>query len=1435
MKQRLLLALLVLFASVGSTWGAGTGTLKLNVAKGGSLTVSFSATTTFTPAGGTEQSTTSFQITSNDTKTVAVERTLTIADLEFTTSNGVRTPTPRTITITGSNVTGVTINGDFMTALDIRNVGLTDFSISNATNLTSLAIGDNKLPIDKIPAKGSYTSYKVGTQTPDLSNYGLSTENQKPANQALDLTIDKLLTNNSPSPVALAASTTSIANESAYTIQGWKYKAANATSYSGTSYPHTDTSAPNRYYFYSGSTTYVDGNEWMHGDYTCDIKIAETSTEFPGVIISGIPVKVKPATYIWKEIDIVPAGSGNNVTVLDGSNPVTIDNNNTIEKGNKFTIIPVVKDGYTFAGVSAFTAKGFTITKNADTDNYTAEVNGKVKEVSLSMTFTAAKQSVSFEQPANGTIEMYDGNTKLSNPASVETGKKLTVKFIPHDGYSIAKDNILINGTKASSVETVDWTSEGNILCMSYPVGSETSTLITATFKAGTSSVLTVKYKDSDIETITVDGGNLTAGSDDNGYKVGTSTVAYNTTPVIQIVTKAGYTLSSVLVDNEKVDYKLLKTEGGKSTYLITTFKMPNKKVTMVLTASSKLTAKIKVSASNVEYVSGTSGAQYAVYRDANNRIVYDGTVKAIPYTTDPAGLTGVVTKYKPSKETSDAYLVPTGYINASKEGTYYIAQLTRPADNTFAAVDKVTAVVSGGTDTEVEYIAFQIEQATPVVTKAPEIKIDESTGAYKFTSNGTVVYARGTSNITIDSKKYVWEVVEKNNSGVWVKAQNATKNSTTQKYDTDLVTVRLQLKDDVTKDYSSANKDNNFKAETIISNVQAKGNGTALPTVQLAVYSGLPAGTSLEFMNGDISLGKSATVPVGTVITFKASAPGYSSAKITQVDNQGNPVGSFNSAFESASYTVTATSPKVIFTITGTAPESLHELELISAEDAGTGTVEDNNVYNGQVQLFNTSVIKVKDKTAGTDTEVTGLDWTNATITYKDAKGQATTTPINAGEYAVTISRPADEPSTSRTKYKAFTVTGKLIIHQAEPTIIKWPNTAVNDEALIGKGQPLSSAILTGGEAAVEGTFEWVSPNQIVNVDGAYEIKFVSKDPNYKDVIHTQKAKVKISNESILSIASDDTYTITVKGSDGKEYKSGQTVPVGITLTFTVNPAATYKLKALYVNGVAISGNTYKTTAGPIAVKAEMEQEFTVSVTTAVKGIQLVLPTSNVVKKGAAYSFSVKGLAADLANLVVSDGTNIYTSTNGAYTISNITANKTITVTMKAGTAPTQVEAVIEANLSTQGKSMGTVTVTKISSLRADAVDSSIQKFYYGDKIRITATPAAGCRFVGWEGRTETSSVIDVTITDTSYKFKAVFAGSPTGAEVIEGVDIYGSNGEIVVKCDGAARITIVSMNGQSKQQEISGDTRIPAGAGIYGIVFEQGKNVMRTKVAVK
>lgn len=1414
MKQRLLLALLVLFASVGSMWGAESpATLTFTVAQGGSLTVNFSPATGISVGSEPMASKSSYQITTTDTNTSAKTVTINVDAL----ADGAT----RTITISGSKVTDIATVGNLMTTFTINSVGLENLSIGSYEKIQSLTIGNNNLALDKIPAKSSLTlanaKYSVGTQTPNLEDYGTYT--QTPANKGVELTIDKLLAKS-------GETVPSIANEPAYTIQGWKYKAANATFFSPTSYPHSDASAPNRYYFYSGSTTYVDGNEWMHGDYTCDIKIAETSTKYPGVVIAGIPVKVLAATYIWDKIGIVPskASSGNDVSVLQGSTPVSLSPSYSVAKGDKFTIIPVPAAGYTFAGVSAFTAKGFTITKNADTDNYTAEVNGKVKEVSLSMAFTAAKQTISYEKPVNGSIEMVDGTTTLANPASVETGKEIQVRFIPAEGYSILKENIFVNG----SIATVsDLTAEGRGYVLKYKVTAAETTIFSARFTADTNSTLTVKWVLGDLTDFSVDGV-VPSTTDISGYRTRTYSIAYNTTPTIQIVTAAGKTLSSVLVNNEPVEYKFISTDSSrKSTYLITSFTMPNKSVTMVIQVAVRSEAKI--------IVDGTVSGNVLTYNGTD--LVYDGTAKALPYTTDPAGLTGVVVKYKASVGTANAYYTKTEFINA---GQGYVAQLTRPADDIY---DEAKLVDAGSN--VADYVIFDIKEATPIVVTEPTVKIDDKNGGKYVITGGSVAYARGNSKITIESGKYVWDVVSVSPGGAYTTVSNAVAGSD-GKYNSEVVTVRLRLKDDKSKDYhETTNYDKNFAKETVLK-VKAVGNGADVAQVDLVVYSGLPAGTSLTFMNGTKELGSSAKVPVNSTFDVKVSAPGWSSLKVAQVDNQGNPI--LDGTGSPIDHTVsggkasslTATGTKMIFTITGTAPAALQELVLVSAEDDGTVSAAgvNSNTYDGKVKLFNTGKISVKNKATGL---VVSPDWSKATITYKDPNGVATTSPINAGVYTVTIARPADEPTSTsgQVSYKAFTATGKLIIHQATPTIITWPNQSTADAAKIGKGQPLSSAVLTGGIANVEGTFEWVSPTQVVNVDGQYEVKFVSKDTNYKDVVCPagSEAWVKISNESILSIVSDDTYTMTVKGSDGKEYKSGQTVPVGITLTFTVNPAVTYKLKALYVNGVAISGNTYTTTAGPITVKAEMEQEFTVSVSTTLKGIELVLPTSNVVKKGGDYSFTVKGLAADLAKLVVSDGTNTYTVSNGVCKITNITANKTITVTMVAGATPTPIDVtkIAEVVNSHMGKPMGTIQVEVISATRAASTTA-----YYGDQIKLTAVPAPGCSFVKWIGAAvpasqATANPLIIELTSAAYEITAQFAGSPTGAEVIEGVDIYGSNGEIVVKCDGAARITIVSMNGQSKQQEISGDTRIPAGAGIYGIVFEQGNNVMRTKVAVK
>ena len=41
--------------------------------------------------------------------------------------------------------------------------------------------------------------------------------------------------------------------------------------------------------------------------------------------------------------------------------------------------------------------------------------------------------------------------------------------------------------------------------------------------------------------------------------------------------------------------------------------------------------------------------------------------------------------------------------------------------------------------------------------------------------------------------------------------------------------------------------------------------------------------------------------------------------------------------------------------------------------------------------------------------------------------------------------------------------------------------------------------------------------------------------------------------------------------------------------------------------------------------------------------------------------------------------------------------------------------------------------------------------------------------------------------------------------------------------------------MDGRSQQQMVNGDTRINVRAGVYGVILEQGKAVIREKIVVR
>ena len=68
-----------------------------------------------------------------------------------------------------------------------------------------------------------------------------------------------------------------------------------------------------------------------------------------------------------------------------------------------------------------------------------------------------------------------------------------------------------------------------------------------------------------------------------------------------------------------------------------------------------------------------------------------------------------------------------------------------------------------------------------------------------------------------------------------------------------------------------------------------------------------------------------------------------------------------------------------------------------------------------------------------------------------------------------------------------------------------------------------------------------------------------------------------------------------------------------------------------------------------------------------------------------------------------------------------------------------------------------------------------------------------------------------------------------------VESAEVIGGDDCIIIRGVADARVTIVSMDGRSQQQMVNGDTRINVRAGVYGVILEQGKAVVREKIVVR
>ena len=113
--------------------------------------------------------------------------------------------------------------------------------------------------------------------------------------------------------------------------------------------------------------------------------------------------------------------------------------------------------------------------------------------------------------------------------------------------------------------------------------------------------------------------------------------------------------------------------------------------------------------------------------------------------------------------------------------------------------------------------------------------------------------------------------------------------------------------------------------------------------------------------------------------------------------------------------------------------------------------------------------------------------------------------TPTDAGTYAIYASRKADENYQAVVKEKVGSFTIKQAVADAKEPIA----------TEILQGQALAQSVITG-TANVDGTFEWVNPNTILNADATGEaVRFVPTSKNYS-VKDGLKADVKVTKTGV-------------------------------------------------------------------------------------------------------------------------------------------------------------------------------------------------------------------------------------------------------------------------------------------------------------------------------
>ena len=518
---------------------------------------------------------------------------------------------------------------------------------------------------------------------------------------------------------------------------------------------------------------------------------------------------------------------------------------------------------------------------------------------------------------------------------------------------------------------------------------------------------------------------------------------------------------------------------------------------------------------------------------------------------------------------------------------------------------------------------------------------------------------------------------------------------------------------------------------------------------------------------------------------------------------------------------------------------------QLAIKDTETTFTIKDKPVYDSYPHPFYPSASNVAIVVGDKKTPADATVYQNLKVTYTDEKGNMVLEPVNAGKYTVTISYAADD------KYFDFSATAEYTIEKRKldnPLYIMTPVASP-----LAAGLTLENSVLLGA-AEIPGSYKWEHPTYVptdADMGGLEQpARFVPVDTqNFGDYRFVGVIPVEILKGVQVVSAHSNYGQVLVKDQSGTSLNMPAKVTPGEKLTVSaINTDPTLlELESITVTMIVDGEETTTTIADgstitfPEEGNVEIEATFklkdnsstivvpdgqrAVVMPKSVRGAKLSKTGVYTVDYGESFTFTVSTLEADKDKVVVSVNGTAIQPANGVYTISNITEQQNVSVSL---TSKTEVKVDIQKEYKLKdGTLIGRVTVVNNT--------SNDGKFYYNDELTLVAEPVKGVTFSAWsDGNKE--DVRKYAIASSEVKLTASFSGVPTGIEDIESAQILAGNECIWVKNVADANVTIVGMTGRIQaQQQISGDTQIRVPAGIYVVVLENGKDVKQVKVIVR